>query len=68
MTPTLTLPTGWAIPQDLLDHCTRLVADDPDTEEASLCAVLERKVSQLWRPTQRAVGLAFFSESGDFFL
>jgi Domain of unknown function (DUF3854) len=58
---------NWNIPPDLLSANTRQVTDDPDTHETSLTATLERRVSQTWVPETRSSGLAFYSESGEFF-
>ena len=57
----------WSIPSDLLAVATRFVSDDPETRDTSLTVALERKVSQLWHPTERRTAIAFYSESDRFF-
>ena len=57
----------WAIPDDLLAAATRSVIDDPETRDTSLTTALERRVSQLWQPTERRTAIAFYDEGEKLF-
>ena len=64
--PSQFLP-NWTIEPELLAVATREVIDDPSTRQTSLTTILQRQVSNQWKPRERRSGIAFLDESGAFF-